>query len=78
MLTFFTCRRRFLFMKLRDARRAAGLTQAQLAAKVGCDQTQISKLEAGTVAEPSHSLVVRICRALGVQPSQIAEFKVRS
>jgi transcriptional regulator with XRE-family HTH domain len=65
-------------MTLRAARRAAGLTQAELAAKVGCDQTQISKLEAGQVADPSHRLVVRISRVLGVDPQQVAEFRVRS
>lgn len=65
-------------MKLRDARVTAGLTQADLAAKVGCDQTQISKLEAGQIADPSHRLVVRISRVLGVEPQQISEFRVRS
>jgi DNA-binding XRE family transcriptional regulator len=67
-----------LRMTLREARRAAGLTQAELAAKVRCDQAVISRLEAGQVADPSHRLVVRISRVLGVDPQQVAEFRVRS
>lgn len=64
-------------MTLRVARKAAGLTQAELAARVGCAQTQISKLEAGETVDPSHRLVVCICRVLCVDPQDVAEFKVR-
>lgn len=78
LLTSFAPRRRFLAMTLKAARTAAGLTQAELAAKVGCDQTLISKIESGRVTDPSHRLVVRISRVLFMEPSQITEFKVRS
>jgi transcriptional regulator with XRE-family HTH domain len=34
-------------MDIRAARKAAGLTQAQLAQQVGCDQSVISRIEKG-------------------------------
>lgn len=34
-------------MNLRKARKAAGLTQAELAQRVGCDQSMISRIEQG-------------------------------
>jgi transcriptional regulator with XRE-family HTH domain len=65
-------------MKLRTARLLAGLTQAQLAAKAGINQTVISTIESGRTKNPSHRSVIRICRALRVTPSEIAEFRVES
>lgn len=63
-------------MRLKKARTTAGLTQAQLAARVRCNQKQISNLEAGAVPNPSYRLVVKICRVLGVDPECVAEFRV--
>lgn len=63
-------------MHLATARKRANLTQAQLAARVACDQTQISKLETGRGQGVSYRLVVKICRVLGVDPETVDEFKV--
>src|SRR5437764_9986281 len=51
--------------KLRAAREAAGLTQAQLAEKAGCHPMTLAKLEAGR-NEPAWPLVRALARALGV------------
>lgn len=50
--------------KLRAARRLQGLTMAQLAAKVGCSESLISKIECDR-ALPSLQLLHRLVSALG-------------
>lgn len=50
--------------KLKAARKAAGMTQAQLAAAVGCYQKDISRWEAGT-HEPGALVLKKISLALG-------------
>lgn len=49
--------------KLREARKAAGLSQAQLAEKVGCSQHHISRWEAGQ--EPKALTLKKLALALG-------------
>ncbi len=49
---------------LRSARRAAGLTQTQLAERSGVSQTYISDLEASTDPNPTVSVVRRLQKAL--------------
>lgn len=61
---------------LKAVRRARGLTQAQLAQAARVDQRLISRLETGQVKEPGYRAVIRICRALGVEPATIAEFRL--
>lgn len=51
-----------------EARAAAGISQKQLAALTGIDQSDISKIERG-VANPSVATLDRIARALGGQLS---------
>lgn len=51
-------------MTLKDARRLAGLTQAQLAAAAGLRLTTISDLELGRNRRPAHEIVVKVVRAL--------------
>ena len=65
-------------MTLRSARRAAGLTQAELAERVKVSQTTISQLEDGRISgvRSAHETVVRIARVLGVDPQSIDEFRV--
>jgi transcriptional regulator with XRE-family HTH domain len=53
--------------RLRAIRRAAGLTQVELAARSGVSQPSISQYEAGDT-EPAWSTVAALCRALGVTP----------
>ena len=49
--------------RLRDLRRASGLTQTQLARAAHVTETYISKLETAQIA-PGVDLVARLCRAL--------------
>jgi transcriptional regulator with XRE-family HTH domain len=53
---------------LRDARRRANLTQAQLAARIRKPQSFVSKLETGVLTDPTMSDVLALGRALGVDP----------
>lgn len=52
-------------MLIHEARTAAGLTQKQLAAMVGTDQSVISRLEDADYRGHSLSLLSRIAAALG-------------
>jgi transcriptional regulator with XRE-family HTH domain len=75
-LTYLVDTRIFLLVTLKTARLRAKLTQAQLANLSKVDQRTISAIENGKIYEPSHVKVVRICRALGVDPQSIDEFRV--
>jgi transcriptional regulator with XRE-family HTH domain len=56
---------------LRDCRRAAGLTQRELAERSGLDFSYISKLENGRLPPPAADTVVALCRILGVPPEEV-------
>lgn len=49
--------------KLKAARKAAGLSQAELAARVGCYQKDIARWEAGR--EPGALTLKKLAQALG-------------
>ncbi len=51
-------------VRLRQARREAGLSQAQLAAAVGVTRQTICFIESGSY-NPTLNLCVQICRTLG-------------
>lgn len=55
---------------LSQARRRAGLTQAQLAGRSGVARTTIGKLEAG-VALPQPATVKALAKALGMEPARL-------
>ncbi len=55
-----------LTIALAAARRRAGLNQRALAAKIGADQSYVSKVERGAV-DPQTSTLVEIARALGLE-----------
>lgn len=52
--------------RLRDARKAAGLTQAELASRVGVHQTRLSQIEHGDSADLQARYDLAI--ALGIDP----------
>lgn len=52
-------------LRMRDAREAAGLSQAELAARVDATRQTIGLIEAGRY-NPSLRLCTAICRTLGV------------
>ena len=54
-----------------QARQRAKLTQDELAARAGVDQTTISSLETGRKASPRFDTVLRLARALNVSPEQL-------
>lgn len=56
--------------RLRAIRERRGLTQAQLAAMVGADQSQISKIERGS-EEVSLGRIYAIAAALNVSPAEL-------
>ena len=58
-------------MTLAEARRRAGLTQDELAAKSRVDQTTISSLETGRKSSPKFITVLRLAKALHVDPSRL-------
>lgn len=61
-------------ISLHRARRRARLTQVQLADAADLDQAYISKLELGKIAAPSFDTVLRLSKALSVDP-QCLRFK---
>lgn len=55
--------------QLADWRRARGLTQVELAALAGCDQSTISAIERG--ASPSAKLLGKLVEVLEVEPDAL-------
>jgi transcriptional regulator with XRE-family HTH domain len=56
---------------LRERRRAAGLSQRQLAERAALDFSYISKLENDRLPSPAADTVVKMCRVLGVLPGEL-------
>lgn len=59
-------------MTLRELRESKGLTQVELAAAAGCEQTTISQLELGKVGDPRYSTVEALAGVLDVTPAVVA------
>lgn len=53
---------------VREARRRAGLTQAQLAARAGVPQSTVGRIESGA-RTPSTDMLERLVRAAGLEVS---------
>jgi putative transcriptional regulator len=56
--------------RIRDARRAAGLSQAALAARIGTSRRHMIRLEHGE-HRPGRVMLARIAEATGREPEQI-------
>ncbi len=56
---------------LRDRRRAAGLSQRDLAARTDLDFSYISKIENGRLPPPAADTIVAICRVLAIMPEDL-------
>jgi len=59
-----------LAFRLKNARKKAGLTQDQLAERVGATRDQIQKIESGTTKRPRN--MTEIAKTLDVSPSWLA------
>lgn len=57
--------------RLRELRVRAGLKQADVARKSGIARPNVVRLETGRHHVPSVESVVRYCRAIGAQPSEV-------
>lgn len=60
-------------LRLRELRKARGLTQAQLADTAGLRQGTISELETGTSQSIAFDTLDRLALALGVEPGELLE-----
>lgn len=58
--------------RVRAAREAAGLTQVQLADRLGWPRQHLHRIETGAVRDPGVSRVLAIARALGVTVDELA------
>ncbi len=57
-------------------RKKSGMTQEQLAEKVGVSRSHLSAIEAPNIVKPfSIELLFKIASALGVEPSCLLEFR---
>jgi transcriptional regulator with XRE-family HTH domain len=56
---------------LRERRRAAGITQRELADRAGVDFSYISKIENDRIAPPAADTVVKLCEILGTPPEEL-------
>ncbi len=56
---------------LRELRRSKGVSQRELAGKVGVDFSYISKLENDRLPPPAADTIVKICEALGIVPDRL-------
>jgi transcriptional regulator with XRE-family HTH domain len=75
--TVFTREYAVLLKLLQETRRAAGVTQVQLAGQIGETQSQVSKIERGEVRLDVIELRT-LCQALGTTlPAFVAELEKR-
>lgn len=57
--------------RLRDARKASGLTLEALAERIGSSKAYIWQLENKSNARPSAELLTKLCDVLKVEPTQL-------
>ncbi|WP_220149560.1 helix-turn-helix transcriptional regulator [Paraeggerthella sp.] len=57
--------------RIRELRKAAGLSQRKLALVIGADNTYISRLERGAIENPTLKTLHRVAGALGVEVADL-------
>jgi len=57
--------------RLREFRRAAGISQRELAAQIDVDFSYISKIENGRLPPPAADTIVRMCQVLRVRAEDL-------
>ena len=57
-------------LKIKEARRAHGLSQSELAAEVGCKQSALSMFEQGDGTKLNDAVVERLAKKFGVDISK--------
>lgn len=57
-----------LGIQIRKARKKAGLTQDELADRIGLSQSYVAKLERGGTDNPGSQAIMKIAESLGVTP----------
>ena len=58
-------------IRLRELRNKSGMTQRELAQKVGVDFSYLSKIESGAVPPPSPKVISRIAMALKADENEL-------
>lgn len=56
----------FVHVSFKELRQRLGLTQNEIAAKLGMKQSAWARLENGGVPDPRCSTIVHICKTLGI------------
>lgn len=59
--------------RIRDARKAAGLTQEEVARRAGMSLKGMGDIERGDIPDPHYSSLSKIARALGVSIGALME-----
>lgn len=67
----------YIAKTLRSRRLALGLTQRELAGRLGMTQNNVSRIESGK-RDPNWSTVLEVARALDLEPMFIPRDKVRA
>ncbi len=60
----------YMGVRIRQVRRSRGLTQAQLAGRIGKSSTYVTQIERGK-RKASVDTLVAICRTLGTSPDEL-------
>lgn len=57
--------------RIREVRKAKGISQVDLAQKAGTSQVHLSRIETGENDDPHVSMIRKIAKALGVEPGDL-------
>lgn len=57
--------------RVREIRKAKGLSLGQVGLRSGIDRTYISRIESGKVANPSHDTLAKVAQGLGIVVSEL-------